>query len=210
MTINPAARGREEVFRPGTSKLLAYLLWFLAAVALAASAANGSAGLPGIPLALAVAFAGYWLFWLPKVKIDDDGVTLVNPVRTIHVPWPALVTVDTKFALKLVTPRGSFTAWAAPAPGVMGSYRAKPQDVQGLPSSSYGPAGSMRPGDLRNSDSGAAAYLVRSRWSEMVDAGLLDVDLTESAAIGVQRHWLMIGTAAALVLAVALTMMLPG
>jgi hypothetical protein len=209
MTTNPAVPDGEEVFRPRTSKLLAFLLWGLAGVAAVSSAAVGRQGWTGFPLALAVAFAGYWLFWLPSVKIDDGGVTLVNPVRTIRVPWPALVTVDTKFALKLVTPRGSFTAWAAPAPGVMGSYRAKPEDVQGLPGSTYGPAGSMRPGDLRNSDSGAAAYLVRTRWSGMVEAGRIDVELTENAAISVQRHWLMLGIAAALVLAVALTILLP-
>ncbi|MCZ2404510.1 PH domain-containing protein [Paenarthrobacter sp. Z7-10] len=210
MTTNPAVPEREEVFRPRTSKVLALLLWVLAGVAVASSAGAGRAGWSGVPLALTVAFAGYWLFWLPKVKIDDDGVTLVNPVRTIRVPWAALITVDTKFALRLVTPHGSFTAWAAPAPGVMGSYRAKPADVQGLPGSTYGPAGSMRPGDLRNSDSGAAAYLVRTRWSGMVEAGRIDVELTENAAINIDRHWLLLGIAGVLALAVVLTILLPG
>lgn len=203
---NPNSVPTTEEFRPRTSKVLAVLMWAVAAIALVSALASGVAGLLGIPLALAVAFAGFWLFWFPKVSIDDDAITLVNPVRTISVPWPALITVDTKFALKLVTPAGAFTAWAAPAPGVLGSYRAKPHDVQGLPSSTYGPQRSMRPGDLRNSDSGAAAYLVRSRWASMVEDGLLDVDHMETAAVQVRYNWLLIGVGAVLLAALAVTL----
>jgi len=203
---NPDGAPGTEQFRPRTSKTLAYIMWAIAVIALVSSLASGAAGLLGIPLALAVAFAGYWLFWFPKVMLDDDGVTLVNPVRTIAVPWAALVTVETKFALKLVTPARSYTAWAAPAPGVVGTFRAKPHDAHDLPSSSYGPGGSMRPGDLKNSDSGAAAYLVRTRWAALVEAGLLDVEQTETAAVGVRPNWLHVAAAVVLALAVAVTL----
>ncbi len=201
---NPNGASGTDEFRPRTSKTLAYIMWALAAIALVSSLASGVAGLLGIPLALAVAFAGYWLFWFPKVMLDDGGVTLVNPVRTVSVPWAALITVDTKFALKLVTPAGSYTAWAAPAPGVVGTYRAKPHDVRNLPSTSFGPEGSMRPGDLKNSDSGAAAYLIRSRWAVLVESGLLDVEQTETTAVTIRRNWLHVGAAVVLLLAVAL------
>jgi hypothetical protein len=201
---NPNGASGTEEFRPRTSKTLAYIMWALAVIALVSSLASGAAGLLGIPLALAVAFVGYWLFWFPKVMLDDGGVTLVNPVRIVSVPWPALVTVDTKFALKLVTPSGSYTAWAAPAPGVVGTYRAKPIDVRNLPGTSFGPEGSMRPGDLKNSDSGAAAYLVRSRWAVLVESGRLDVDQTETAAVAIRHNWLHVSAAVVLVLAVAL------
>jgi hypothetical protein len=201
---NPNGASGTDEFRPRTSKTLAYIMWALAAIALVSSLASGVAGLLGIPLALAVAFAGYWLFWFPKVMLDDGGVTLVNPVRTVSVPWAALITVDTKFALKLVTPAGSYTAWAAPAPGVVGTYRAKPNDVRNLPSTSFGPEGSMRPGDLKNSDSGAAAYLIRSRWAVLVESGLLDVEQTETTAVTIRRNWLHVGAAVVLLLAVAL------
>ena len=48
---------------------------------------------------------------------------LVNVLRTIDLPWPAIQLVDTKWALTLVTAYGKFTAWAAPAPGGMASAR---------------------------------------------------------------------------------------
>ncbi|MDQ6752777.1 MAG: PH domain-containing protein [Actinomycetota bacterium] len=203
---NPNGGPGTEDFRPRTSTMLAFVMWALAGITLVPSLAGGVAGLPAIPLALAVAFAGYWLFWFPKVRLDDDGVTLVNPVRTVSVPWAALITVDTKFALKLLTPAGAYTAWAAPAPGVVGTFRAKPQDVVNLPSSSYGPGGSMRPGDLKHSDSGAAAYLIRTRWAIMIEAGLLDVDQMESAAVLVRYNWPLIGAAVVALLAVALSL----
>ena len=50
--------------------------------------------------------------------VDDGGVRLVNVARTIDLPWPSIVAVDTKWALTLVTAYGRFTGWAAPAPGL--------------------------------------------------------------------------------------------
>jgi hypothetical protein len=196
----PTAKGK--VFRPRTSMLLAGLLWVMAAITAVSALASSLAGLRDVPLALALAFIGYWLFWFPTVTVSERAVLLRNPLRTISVPWDALINVDTKYALTLTTVKGSFTAWAAPAPGVLGTYRAKPADAKGLPSSSYGPGGTMRPGDLKSSDSGAAAYLVRSHWRALAEAGALDVDATETATASVRYNWALVG--AAVVLAVAM------
>ncbi|WP_427018811.1 PH domain-containing protein [Pseudarthrobacter sp. P1] len=191
------------VFRPRTSVLLAGFLWVLAAVAAASTLASGLAGLRGIPFALGLAFLGYWLFWFPTVVVAPDAVVLRNPLRTISIPWDALINVDTKYALTLATVKGSFTAWAAPAPGVLGTYRAKPADARGLPYSSYGAGGAMRPGDLKNSDSGAAAYLVRTRWAALAEAGTLNVEATETATASVRCNWALVGAAVVLAVAVA-------
>ncbi|MFJ6001241.1 PH domain-containing protein [Arthrobacter sp. NPDC092385] len=185
------------VFKPRTS------VWFTGGAVLVAAgglvsvvATGGAAGLlAGWPL-IGIAYGGWWLFWYPAVVIAEDSVTLRNPLATIRVPWSALIDVDTKYALKLVTPSGAFTAWAAPAPGVWGTHAGKPEHVTNLPSTSYGPGGSVRPGDLKNTDSGYAAYLVRSRWQELVEGGMLDVDHPGRA----HRTWNWSHIAAAVVL----------
>jgi hypothetical protein len=168
------------VFRPRTG------IWFTAIAVIVAGgglisvvAVDGPAGLlTGWPL-IGVAFGGWWLFRYPAVIFGNHGVTLRNPLATVRVPWSALIDVDTKYALKLVTTSGSYTAWAAPAPGVWGTHAGKPEHVTNLPATSYGPGGSIRPGDLKGTDSGYAAYIARSRWQHLVESGELDVDSPE-------------------------------
>lgn len=186
------------VFKPRTS------VWFTGVAVLVAAgglvsvlATDGAAGLLAAWPLVGVAYVGWWLFWYPAVVFAEDAVTLRNPLATIRVPWAALIDVDTKYALKLVTPSGSFTAWAAPAPGVWGTHAGKAEHVTNLPSTSYGPGGSVRPGDLKNTDSGYAAYLVRSRWQELVENGQIDVDHPDRARRS--WNWLHAGVAVLLV-----------
>jgi hypothetical protein len=174
------------VFRPRTG------VWFTGAAVLVALGGlvsvvvtEGPAGLLRAWPLLGVAYAGWWLFWYPVVVVAEDAVTVRNPLATIRVPWSALIDVDTRYALKLVTPSGAFTAWAAP------------EHVTDLPSTSYGPGGSIRPGDLKNTDSGHAAYLVRTRWQDLVEAGAIDIDSPARA----HRTWNGALIAGALVLA---------
>ncbi|HEY8295437.1 MAG TPA: PH domain-containing protein [Micrococcaceae bacterium] len=200
---NPGTPPGARIFRPRTSAVLAFISWAIAGVMVVFSLLAGIAGLAGVPVALAVAYFGYWLFWFPVVKIDDDAVTLVNPLFTVSVPWSALIFVDTKFALTLITPNRRYTAWAAPASGAIGTFRATRNDASGLPHSSYGAGGSLRPGDLKNSDSGAAAQLVRTRWAALVESGAIDVDQTGTVAIAGRVNWLAIVLALALLVSAA-------
>ncbi|MHA7281572.1 PH domain-containing protein [Arthrobacter sp. TMS2-4] len=188
------------VFRPRTSVWFTGVGVLVALGGLAAVVAQqGPAGLlAGWPL-IGVAYAGWWLFWYPAVVFTEDAVTLRNPLATIRIPWSALIDVDTKYALKLVTPSGAHTAWAAPAPGVWGTHAGKPEHVRNLPSTSYGPGGSVRPGDMKNTDSGYAAYEVRTRWQALVESGGIDVDHPAS----VHRRWNWSCIAGAVLLAAA-------
>src|SRR5262245_2344443 len=63
-----------------------------------------------------VGFLGWAALWVPYVEVSDGGVTLVNVLRTIRLPWPAIREVDGRYGLRLETAYGRFTAWAAPAP----------------------------------------------------------------------------------------------
>ncbi|MFZ3452511.1 PH domain-containing protein [Arthrobacter sp. 7Tela_A1] len=187
---NPQSEPETEVFRPRTTKWFTGIAVVLTAAALVSAAvSSGASGLLAtVPLLLIPAVAA-WLFWYPSVRVGRGGVALHNPFRTIEVPWAALIHVDTKFALKIVTPKGSYTAWAAPAPGVWGTHQGKPEHLRNLPGTTYGVGGSVRPGDLSNTDSGQAARMVRERWEALVNAGRIDPDQTDAARAAVSINW---------------------
>ncbi len=164
------------IFRPTSGRWLAGVIAALAAYGLASLALTGDATdvlryAPGVALVGAVVWAAYWL---PSVEVSDAGVTLHNVLRSVELPWPSIQRIDTRYALTLVTAYGTFAAWAAPAPGRRGSKDVVEPDLRGLPESTYGAAGSVRPGDLPGTASGDAAVIVRSRWEALRDAGHLD------------------------------------
>lgn len=203
MSTVPSA-GNVEIFKARTNKWFAWLAWTVALVGLVVTvAAAGPAALAGTAPLLLIALLGWQFFWMPAVVVDDGGVTLENPFRTVLVPWAALVHVDTRYALTLVTAEKSYAAWAAPAPGIWGGRNARPEDLAGLPDTSYGPGKSVRPGDLKSTDSGQAARLVRSRWRDQVESGAVAAADTDSDAIAVTvtPRWAAIGVVVVLLAA---------
>lgn len=191
-------------FRPVAGRVLAGTVIGLCALALVISVVqSGSAAiwLYGPWLAL-ISLAVWASYWNPRVSIDDAGVHLVNVLRTIDLPWPAIQRIDTKWALTLITAYGTFPAWAAPAPsGIATARAARRSHIKGLPESTYGPGGSVRPGDMPSSPSGAAAAAVRARWEQLRDAGHLDDPRLESRTAPVHWHWPVIIGAPLLALA---------
>lgn len=177
---------------------------WLAGAAMGASALGAVTGLVDdaaatwrfLPLLGAVALFAWAAYWRPAVVVDPAGVELVNVSRTVRVPWPAVQTVETQWALTLRTAYGSYAAWAAPAPSSLRARQAGPQDYRHLPESTYGAGGGVRPGDLAHTDSGQAAAVVRRRWEELRDAGALDDPRLERDRPEVRWHT---GTLAALV-----------
>jgi hypothetical protein len=164
-----------HVFRPLFGRVLTVVIALLCAVALVFVVATESTAstLRTVPWLLLVAGACWALFWRPAVIVDDSGVHVVNPLRTIDVPWPAIQDVDTRFALVLVTAYGRVTAWAAPAPGAREVLRASTVDTKHLPRSTV-KEGGIRPGDLPTGPSGSAALIIRRHWEQLRDAGYLD------------------------------------
>jgi hypothetical protein len=189
------------VFRPTFGRILAGAIVVLCAVGLVLALAHD--GLSAVwqvgPWLALVAGAVWATYWRPEVSVDEAGVRVVNVLRTVELPWPSIQRVDTKWALTLVTAYGKYTAWAAPAPGGIATARAASKGaLRGLPESTYGPGGSIRPGDVPSSPSGAAAAEVRRRWEELRDAGRLDDPRLESVRPPVQWHWPVIVAAPAL------------
>jgi hypothetical protein len=164
-----------HVFRPVFGRVLTVVIAVICAVALVLVGVGESfaATVRTAPWLLLVAGACWALFWRPAVIVDEGGVHVVNPFRTIDVPWPAIQDIDTKFALALITAYGRFTAWAAPAPGAREVLRASKAETRHLPKSTVR-AGGIRPGDLPSSPSGGAALTIRRHWEQLRDAGYLD------------------------------------
>lgn len=152
-------------------------------------------------LLIAVTFA---MFWFPRVDIAEHEITVVNVLSTVHVPWPAIERIDTKYALTLFTPRGKVTAWASPAPNRYAATRISGADVKGLSESAFGPGRSVRPGDSLSSESGAAAHIIRSHWEQLRDDGLLDNPKVDEAAFRRDVHWVTIAVIVGLLLATVL------
>jgi hypothetical protein len=163
------------VYRPGASRVLAGAIMVIAALgALALTWDEGIVGLLRYGWWIALPAVLAWaIFWNPRIEVDDSGILLVNVFRSIQLPWPAIQAVETKWALKLVTAYGSFSAWAAPAPGRHGSREVSATDLKHLPPSSFSADGTLRAGDSVNTPSGQAALAIRQHWQALSDAGHL-------------------------------------
>jgi hypothetical protein len=177
----------EVTLRPRFGRVLAILVGVIVLVALVSFVFERNwLGLArGIAPLLLVGYLVWVLFWEPGVTINPAGVTLVNLVRSHRISWPAIMRIDTKYALTLYTPTGKFVAWAAPAPGLFAATHAAGADLKGLPESTYSAGNRVGPGDLPTSESGVAGYHVRRQWEQYRDAGLLDT----IEGTGVETTW---------------------
>ncbi|WP_105036102.1 PH domain-containing protein [Cryobacterium aureum] len=140
------------------------------------------------------------VLWRPDLRVSDEAITIHNPLRTIIVPWAALVHVDTKFALTLHTPGRKFAVYCAPAPGRSLTSSGRRKSTDPVPYVS----GSPRPGDLPGSESGEAAQLVRARWDLLQKTGRVDGGLAAQTPVAVVWAWgragvLAVGAAASVV-----------
>ncbi|MEO8556354.1 MAG: PH domain-containing protein [Actinomycetota bacterium] len=65
---------------------------------------------------LSLAFT-WVLFVRPAVLLDEDGVTIRNVVRDIHIPWVMVTDVESRWSLKVFAGDQGYTAWAISAQG---------------------------------------------------------------------------------------------
>jgi len=52
------------------------------------------------------------LFVRPAVLLDEDGVTIRNIVRDVHIPWARVGEVECRWSLKVFVEDRAYTAWA--------------------------------------------------------------------------------------------------
>ena len=125
------------------------------------------------------AFFAWLLFWNPSVKVSDEGVVVDNIFKTHKLNWSAITRIDTKYSLSLETKGRTIQAFGAPAPSRYAGFMANRTEAEHLPESSFIGKGLVRPGDLTSSDSGVAAYVIRSHWEKLRDLNKLN----EAAAV---------------------------
>lgn len=185
------------MFHSRFNRVLAIVTWLLCTAAVAAIAVSGqNVGLHYVPLIALIAWMTWAGLWLPRLDLDDDAITVVNVFTTTVVPWAALIQVDTRYALTLVTPHHRYVVTAAPAPGRL-STALSSRDMKGV-SAPMSSDGSVQAGDIPSSDSGAAAHLVRQRWERLLAEGNVDVGTADSVRVDRRLHVIVTIVAAAL------------
>lgn len=199
-----------ESFRPGSSPWWTGGSWLaIMGFLLSRGAALGvGAALAALPLALAVGVLCWHVFYRPHVAVGADGVTVVNPLRTVAVPWAALVEVRTQYALTLVTPHAVVRAWAAPGPGRHQVLAADREELTTLPRTTFDARGAVSIGDLAGSPSGRAAAVVRRHWQRLVEESAIELGVADETVV--TTAWnvpAIVALAAAVAAAVALALL---
>lgn len=177
------------MLRPTSGKVLTVVIGLFAAVGLFSFVFRGQwrDALSFTPLAVTVVYFCWMLFWYPSVTVEPSGVTVRNPLKTIQVSWPAIVRIDTRYALTLFTrTTKKVVAWSAPSPSRYAGINTVRPDLSGLSPQSAA-SGSVKLGDTPRSESGLAALHVRRAWTALRDAGYLDSGALEGT--GVVARW---------------------
>lgn len=136
-------------------------------------------------------YSCYLLLWRPGVMISESHLVLDNLLSKISIPLGSIQRIDTKWALEVTTEQGRFVSFSAVAPGRHSTLTTSRDDGTHLPESSY-VAGSVRPGDLVTSDSGAVAYELRRR---VEGGGLSGGQVTKSFNTKSLVLWLLLAGA---------------
>ena len=186
----PGALPERMVYRPLPSRIggavyVLFALWW------SVELLSGDPGAALRPVGWLVAAGAlvYGLFWRPSVEVDGDGTTLRNVLRDVHVPWPALELVETRFALTLHAGEHRYQSWAAAAPGRPVGVRqlaggsGSGQDPGRLLAGNAGTPGG-RSSRALNADSGAAAFMVEHRWASWRSAHPEQAREAEQRALG--------------------------
>lgn len=157
-------------FTSRSGKIIAavFILVFGGAAASTAATSGLVDGLRAVGVTGLLITVVYATFWRPRLIIRDTGVNVRNVVASHEIEWGAITRIDTKWGLALFLGKRRINVWAAPAPSRYAAMTASRDQGQHLPESTY-LAGTVRPGDLVNTDSGGAAALVRRRWERRGD-----------------------------------------
>jgi hypothetical protein len=142
-------------------------------------------------------YLAWLLFWNPSIRVGESQIVIDNIFRTTTLNWSSIRRIDTKYSLTLETQSGIVRAWAAPAPSRYAGFLANKTEAEHLPESSFIGNGMVRPGDLTSSDSGVAAYVIRSHWEKLRDRNQLNENPI------VQTRWVLYRLVAFVVLGIA-------
>ena len=208
----PVRLPETAVLRPTSGKVPTVVIGLFAAVGLFSFVFRGEwrDALGFTPLAVAVVYICWLLFWYPNVTVEPSGVKVRNPLRTFQVSWPAIVRIDTRYALTLFTKTTrKIVAWSAPSPSRYAGINTVRPDLSGLNarrSDNDTDAGlappkidSIKLGDTPRSESGLAALHVRRAWAALRDAGYLDSGVLDGTGVVTRWNAVALGVAGILI-----------
>ena len=195
-------------YKSAFGRVLAVVVGVLGCGALVAGlVTDAGATWPFVAPVLLVVVWVWAAYWRAALVVSPAGVEVRNVTRTVELPWPAIQSVETQYALTLVTAYGQYAAWAAPAPS-RSSVASARRSADNLPADARRSGAAVRTGDLLNSASGQAAALIRARQAELADAGLLDDPRVEHQRPRVTWHMGTLATMGVLLVASVLTLVL--
>lgn len=164
------------IFRPRSGPIFAGITFISAAIYTYQSFAYFSfdSGVTTLLWTTLISVLAYLIFIRPKVIIFDEGITIVNPLYEIRIPWDQVITIDVRYTMsirilsevKLPWHRkatDTIYAFAAPAPGRYHSRSIHPTEIRGV---GIDHSMALRPGDSPRSNSGQAAALARLRLAQ--------------------------------------------
>ena len=151
-----------QVFSSRFGKGITVLVWVVLSLALVQAIVELGfwSASRSFPAAALISFLCWLVFYRPRIEFENSLVRLINIFQSVEIPYSAIKRVDTRWALEIHTDAGKHVAWGAPAPGRHTALFASKDQGEHLPESSY-VIGTVRPGDLINTDSGAAAANLR-------------------------------------------------
>ncbi|UJP41214.1 PH domain-containing protein [Cellulomonas palmilytica] len=188
-------------FRPRSAAWITGGTWLVVAGFAGAAVAEGGAGalLRAVPFTAAAALVTWLLAYLPHVRLDDEGIHVVNPFVTHHVPWEALIEIRTRFTCTFVTPGRKVEAFAAPGPGRHAATRAASVDLRHAHATAFDPARSVSIGEIGHSPSAVVATEARRRWERLVEGGELELGVADEVPVRRELHTTGLVTVVALV-----------
>lgn len=188
-----------QTFQPTFGRVLTIAVTAIAVVSLVLTAI-GDVGdaLRYLGPTLLIPALTWALFWRPAVTVGTEGVEMRNVAQSVDIPWESIESVDTKYSLTITAGDRTWSAWAAPAPGMVAARRANRAEGKHLPPSTYA-SGAVRPGDLTSSLSGQAALMIRRELeSRTRDHSSPPASPGSSAQPHVHWHWDVLAVVGAL------------
>ncbi|MBZ2196530.1 PH domain-containing protein [Occultella gossypii] len=126
------------------------------------------------PVTLFVVAAVWALFWNPLVEVSDGGVTIVNVLRTVHIPWPTVASVDSQWALRVRThDGGNYSSWAVPASSGMAARTRRPERAGGRDDAAARGAADDSRTRISGASADAVALAIGQRLTALTEAGHL-------------------------------------
>ncbi|MGC5629611.1 hypothetical protein ACPYO6_15360 [Georgenia sp. Z1344] len=102
------------VFRTRAARPIAVAGWVVCALAAVMVLVDG-VGPGALAWIACAALVLHVVWWRPAVEVSDGGIGVLDLLRDVHVPWPALRDVESRWSLTVVTDEGRFGSWAVPA-----------------------------------------------------------------------------------------------